>query len=476
MDPGLTEEPYRTSDKNSFAYVSARDRWPVILTQAVDDVYKHRVDSEDSNHGPEGGKIIAKIAQLKFELQHNRLITPLEDDGGDDIRGYNEELDKLGNPKWFDAPWLFAECYLYRRLNTFFTNSETWKTHDVFHVRKAAAFRSSRAAVIELASKYRQIISSLENSGDPADTTDGAREEREKKLFTDMCEICLWGNATDLSLLTSLTYADIQQLQEHNAREEARKYILVNHADKVYDLLKKQRDEGKVGRIDIVLDNSGFELFVDFILGGYLLAAGFATEIIFHPKSLPWFVSDVLPGDFMSLINALRDPASYFDSPRDGRSADKVQETPLSDSQESDLKYLFSEWSELHTEGKFLLRPNRFWTTAASYWRLPSVAPQLFQDLKQSELVIFKGDLNYRKLTADAAWNPTTSFSKAIGELGRLGSGVRVLALRTCKADVVVGLDDEVDAELRSGDSEERKRKWAWTGKWAVIQFWDGKL
>lgn len=400
----------------------------------------------------------------------------MEDDGGDDIEGYNEELERLGNPRWFDAPWLFAECYLYRRLHSFFVNSKAWKTHDVFRVQKTNAFRSSRAAVLELASQYRQLVSSLRSSGQPTGT-EGATEGADKELFTDMSEICLWGNATDLSLFTSLTHADIQQLQGKNAREMSKRNILHNQVNEVYDLLKKQRDEGKAGRIDIVLDNSGFELFVDLIFGGYLLATGFATEIVFHPKSLPWFVSDVLPGDFTDLINALRDPVSYFDSPENRYSTDsEVQETSLSDSQKSDLVFLFSEWSELHTEGKFLLRPNQFWTTAASYWRLPSVAPRLFEDLRQSELVIFKGDLNYRKLTADAVWDPTTSFSKAIGEMGKVGSGVRILALRTCKADVVVGLDEGKDAELRNGDSEEGKRKWAWSGKWAVIQFWDGKL
>lgn len=398
----------------------------------------------------------------------------MEDDGGDDIAGYNEELEKLGNPRWFDAPWLFAECYLYRRLNTFFTNSKTWKTHDVFHVQKTNAFKSSRAAVLNLASQYRQIVSSLKESKEPTDTQETA--ETEKEIFTDMSKMCLWGNATDLSLLTTRASKDIQKLQESESLKNSDN-ILVDHSDQVYHVLKKQRDEKKVGRVDIVLDNSGFELFVDLVLGGYLLAAGFATEIIFHPKSLPWFVSDVLLGDFADLINALRDPVSYFDSPGNGYSPDGTEpETPLSDSQKSDLEFLFSEWSELHTQGKFLLRPNRFWTTAASYWRLPSAAPQLFEDLRQSELVIFKGDLNYRKLTADATWDPTTSFPKAIGELGKVGSGVRVLALRTCKADVVVGLGKGKDAELRSGDSEERKRKWAWSGKWAVIQFWDGKL
>jgi hypothetical protein len=43
---------------------------------------------------------------------------PLEEDGDEDIKAYNDELAKLGNPKWFEAPWLFAECYLYRSVLT----------------------------------------------------------------------------------------------------------------------------------------------------------------------------------------------------------------------------------------------------------------------------------------------------------------------------------------------------------------------
>ena len=58
------------------------------------------------------------------------------------------------------------------------------------------------------------------------------------------------------------------------------------------------------------------------------------------------------------------------------------------------------------------------------------------------------------------------------------GSGLRVLALRTCKADVVVGLSEGKDEELRAtegGGSGCGARKWAWSGKWAVVQFSDGK-
>lgn len=75
-----------------------------------------------------------------------------------------------------------------------------------------------------------------------------------------------------------------------------------------------------------------------------------------------------------------------------------------------------------------------------------------------------------------AMWPTTTSFADSLGPLG-VKSGIRVLALRTCKADVVVGLKEGEDDRLRDtkdGGGDSGARKWAWTGKWAVAQFCDG--
>ena len=46
-------------------------------------------------------------------------------------------------------------------------------------------------------------------------------------------------------------------------------------------------------------------------------------------------------------------------------------------------------------------------------------------------------------------WPATTPFSDALGPLGK-SSGLRVMALRTCKGDVVVGLPEGRDEELRA--------------------------
>ncbi|KAI5806440.1 hypothetical protein DFH27DRAFT_590396 [Peziza echinospora] len=450
--------PYLTGDQTSFAYISARDRWPVILTQAINDIFQATRDATEPTQIAEGKKIVEHLAKLKYELQHDRVITPLEDDGEADIAEYNKELEALGNPKWFNCPWLFAECYLYRRIQTYLSLTESWKSYDVFHKQKVSTFKSSLPAVLELTDKYLKIVSNL------ASAEKNTSEEAEEILFTEMMEICLWGNATDLSLLTSLTYEDIQKLQGSEARKRAEKNILANDLQKVYRVLKDAQINKQPGvdrRVDIVLDNSGFELFVDLILAGYLLSTDLATTIILHPKSLPWFVSDVLPTDFIHLLTSLSDPRKFF------------SEAELTDEQASSLKNLFANLSTHYAEGRLLIRPNRFWTTAHSFHRLPAVEKSLKSDLDESELVIFKGDLNYRKLTADAVWPATTPFREAIGAMK---DGVRVLALRTCKADVVVGLQEGVDEKLRQEDGDTGDmRKWAWSGKWAVVQFSDGK-
>lgn len=45
-------------------------------------------------------------------LTPNVTHSPLADDEEPDIAIYNKELADRGELSWFDAPWLFTECYL----------------------------------------------------------------------------------------------------------------------------------------------------------------------------------------------------------------------------------------------------------------------------------------------------------------------------------------------------------------------------
>lgn len=286
-----------------------------------------------------------------------------------------------------------------RRIATSFALSKYWKSYDIFAIQKTSTFRSSRPAVVELAGRYHELINQMRKQDDRSKKEIA---EAEKILFLEMCEICLWGNATDLSLLTSLTYEDIQKLQGSEARKKSEKNILVNDLEAAYDTLRNAKAQGKKYRqVDIVLDNSGFELYVDLILAGFLLSADLATNIVLHPKSIPWFVSDVLPSDFAALLNALADPQAFYSTPSEDEKVAGKTPTPLSQKEVNELSFLFSELSNFHAEGQLILRSNLFWTEGGSFWRLPGTASRLYNDLKESELVIFKGDLNYRKLTAD---------------------------------------------------------------------------
>lgn len=105
-----------------------------------------------------------------------------------------------------------------------------------------------------------------------------------------------------------------------------------------------------------------------------------------------------------------------------------------------------------------------FWCTGYIFWELHSEAPDLFLHLSKSDLVIFKGDLNHRKLTYDCAAPASTPFDVAIGSMASAAGAPRVASLRTVKSDVVVGLGEDGDALAEKLDNEEPG--WKISGKY----------
>jgi hypothetical protein len=104
-----------------------------------------------------------------------------------------------------------------------------------------------------------------------------------------------------------------------------------------------------------------------------------------------------------------------------------------------------------------------------------SEAPDLFLHLSLSDLVIFKGDLNHRKLTYDCAAPASTPFDVAIGSMASAAGAPVVASLRTIKSDVVVGLGPTGDEVAQQLDKTEPG--WRISGKYVSlnlsIQSWE---
>ncbi|KNE56078.1 hypothetical protein AMAG_01920 [Allomyces macrogynus ATCC 38327] len=187
-------------------------------------------------------------------------------------------------------------------------------------------------------------------------------------------------------------------------------------------------------RIDLVLDNAGFELAADLFLADWLVASRIASEVVFHVKSIPWFVSDTTTTDFHATLADL---------------------TPM-------IPAFVARWQSHLVSGAWRLHEDPFWTYPHAFYHLPSFP--IFNQLGKADLVVIKGDLNYHKLVFDCSWDPTTPFAEAIGPLGAPQTKFPPLvSLRTCKSDVCVGLSPAKVAEMA------KVRDWMVSGQYSVI-------
>ena len=440
-----------TGDPKSFGYETARTRWPKILTSAVDEI--NRTLNTNTNLSPidvdAGREICSKINSLKSALHDDAHLHPIIDDGGSDVLDYNQELETFDRPTWLNAPWLYTECYLYRLLHTFFTTSTPfWQGFDMFVSDKRKALSGSKKGTIELVKRFNKVLSAIAEKEVMDDAT-------QKALFEEMVQISLWGNATDLSLLTSLSVEQLESRQGKAVRDESRKNVLVDDTTQVESLLRKLKSNARPSTsIHIVLDNAGFELLADLVFAGYLIESGFVKRVILHGKRMPWFVSDVMVGDLADLIGGFADGTTFSD---------------IDDADKQEIMAAGRYWRSLQVAGNLAFFAEPFWTTAHPYGRMAEVDPLLFEQLAGAELVIYKGDLNYRKLTYDGQWPHSTGFKEALGPLAAKigGKGTRTLALRTAKADVGVGLKLEQEKTL--------PEDWTRTGKYAMISYCDAK-
>jgi hypothetical protein len=214
-------------------------------------------------------------------------------------------------------------------------------------------------------------------------------------------------------------------------------HTIVNDLEPLVDCILSLKNQ----TIVFVLDNMGFELFTDLCFADILLTHNPTLTILFHCKTIPWFVSDTLIPDFYWTLNEV---------------------------EKMGLLEMAKRWKDWVNQGKWVLKEDPFWCTPLSFWNLRKYGTEAYEDISVAGLTIYKGDLNYRKLVGDGDWPTTTPFSEAIGPLNSIETRPFV-ALRTSKSDVVVGLAEGQAEQLFKKDP-----KWMIDGKWGMIQFYQG--
>jgi hypothetical protein len=219
----------------------------------------------------------------------------------------------------------------------------------------------------------------------------------------------LWGNQADISFrigVAAVTGSDVLGRADHLVVDQTR-----------------AAEAALRGRVVLVADNSGRELLADLVLADHLLAAGRADAVTVHVKPMPYYVSDATTADLVACLNRL--PADVSTRLR-GAAAD----------------------------GRFVVATHEFHCAPYAYDAMP---PGLFAG---ADVVVFKGDLNYRRLVGDLRWPPTVPFGETVAYFP-----APVVALRTLKSDVVVGLTGDAVSRL---DAE--APDWRVSGRYGLIQ------
>ena len=179
--------------------------------------------------------------------------------------------------------------------------------------------------------------------------------------------LALWGNQGDLSM-----WPGGADEQPDPGGAELSSFLLVDDTEAAVDFLRPGSR-----RVDFLMDNAGLELVSDLILVDVLLSSGSAQEIWLHVKNYPLFVSDALARDVRETV------------------------TTLAGSDDEATRMLGERLRGYLQSGQVLLRPHRFWTSPLPGWQMP---PDLRATLAEADLVIGKGDANFRRLLGDRHW------------------------------------------------------------------------
>jgi len=353
-----------------------------------------------------------QIADLIAAIPH-RTLEAFTDPGALDMPGWHDYVRPYLDHNWLQVPWFFAETYFYRRLvamTDFFRTA-----FDPFAAQKQQGLHTTVAR--GQAQRLR---------------ADGWRPE----AFIHLLTLALWGNQADMSLWAP----DDATQPRHPQTDHPDEHLVVNEAEAVAHYFTALYDAPWAHPlcVDFLLNNAGFELLGDLCLAEYLLSTAQIQTVRFHAKVHPTFVSDAIIADVHTTIAWLRHHA------------------------DSDVRALGERLHAYVRHGRFHVQTHPFWTSPLPLWEMPDDVRAL---LAEADVVLVKGDANYRRALGDAHWPWTTPLADIVSYCP-----VPLVFVRTCKAEVIAGLSSAQVHELHRRDPA-----WLTNGEWGVIQFVPGQ-
>jgi hypothetical protein len=306
---------------------------------------------------------------------------------------------------WLDVPWYWGEAFFYRRLleaTGYFRPGPGYRM-DPFGPKKATEL------VLDAAP---QAVNALLDK----------LPDEPRGRFDMLLHASLWGNRSDLS------YEVARRLGRPTGAPEERANLLVDESNRLWDLLRTK----ECSRLALLADNAGTELLMDLALVDYLLCQDLVENVQLHSKPCPFFVSDAMAEDLWAGLAALETA---------GGPARELARRLRAQLDRNDLR-LVSHWH---------------YGTSLFFFQLPE---DLHATLAGADLVVVKGDANYRRLLGDAHWPPTTPFEQATRYFP-----TRLVALRTLKAEIIVGLKPGDAERLHAEDPS-----WLVNGRRGVVQ------
>ncbi|XP_017115987.1 damage-control phosphatase ARMT1 [Drosophila elegans] len=411
--------------KQSFAYLTLRSRMPGIMQQIIMRVHSdlpELVNKYGVDVGKDVKQIVDAIERLKMELNRDRQFL-LFHGSEPDKSEWNAFLTALPRPKktFFRACWLHAECYLYRRIFSFFENSRFLHNYDYFDHLKQEDLMISDVAMKVLAQATRDLPKSFEN-------------------FSKLVRINLWGNHFEMQM-GGYPFGPEDSLKDINVLARVAsidKILLVNDSTLVWNCLLKP---GQNGTVDYICDNGGFDFFTDMLLLEYMVEHNLATQVRLHVKAIPWYISDLTRADVEWTMDYLV------------RHEDEC------------LSAVGKKWARLMSSQRIVIAPTSyFWTGPQPYFVMVESDLELYRLLTDSTLAIFKGDLNYRKLLGDYIWDSAEEFITCL----RGFRPTNICAMRAVKCEVVCGLPEGMADKLLRSD-----HTWMISGSYGLIQYTD---